>query len=143
MAFRIGLCSGAYASHQTINQSGSVKAPLIEAIMKERSRSLRASLTDAENRMWYFLRNRRLAGYKFVREYVIGSYIADFVCRDKKLIIEIDGGQHLDAAQYDQRRTAYLMENGYRVLRFWNNEVFNSIHEVLETVLRALEKSGV
>lgn len=98
-------------------------------------------MTEAENRMWYFLRNRRLNGYKFVREYVIGNYIADFVCRDKKLIIEIDGGQHMDAVEYDQQRTEYLMANGYRVLRFWNNEVFHNVHVVLETILGSLEES--
>ena len=107
--------------------------------MKERARVLRQDMTDAESRMWYFLRNRRLAGYKFVREYVIGNYIADFVCRDKKLIIEIDGGQHMEAAEYDQKRTNYLTANGYRVMRFWNNEVFNNAQDVLEAILHSLE----
>ena len=69
--------------------------------MKERARTLRQDMTIAENRMWYFLRNRRLNGYKFVREYVIDSYIADFTCREKRLVIEIDGSLHIDAAEYD------------------------------------------
>ena len=86
--------------------------------MKERARALRQEMTDAENRIWYFLRNKRLNGYKFVREYVIGHYIADFVCRDQKLIVEIDGGQHMEAVEYDQKRTDYLAANGYRVIRF-------------------------
>lgn len=107
--------------------------------MKELARILRQDMTDAENRMWYFLRNRRLSGYKFVREYVIGDYIADFVCRDKKLIIEIDGGQHMDATDYDQRRTSYLMTKGYQVIRFWNNDVLLNTHDVLENVLHHLE----
>jgi len=107
--------------------------------MKERARVLRQDMTIAENRMWYFLRNRRLNGYKFVREYVIGNYIADFVCRDKKLIVEIDGGQHMEAAVYDQRRTRYLTANGYKVVRFWNNEVLLNVQIVLETILRSLE----
>ncbi|HVT61982.1 MAG TPA: DUF559 domain-containing protein [Legionellaceae bacterium] len=107
--------------------------------MKERARVLRKNRTDAENRIWYFLRNRRLCGYKFVREYVIDNYIADFVCRDKKLIVEIDGSQHIEAIEYDQKRTNYLTSNGYRVVRFWNNEVFNDIQCVLETILNALE----
>ena len=107
--------------------------------MKDRARSLRQDMTDAENRMWYFLRNRRLNGYKFVREYVIGCYIADFVCREKKLIIEVDGGQHMDAIEYDQRRTAHLIKLGYNVLRVWNNEVFNNIEGVLATILSSLE----
>ena len=107
--------------------------------MKERARVLRQDMTIAENRMWYFLRNRSLNGYKFVREYVIGNYIADFVCRDKKLIVEIDGGQHMEAAEYDQRRTTYLTANGYKVVRFWNNEVLLNVQGVLETILRSLE----
>ena len=107
--------------------------------MKERAKVLRQDMTIAENRMWYFLRNRRLNGYKFVREYVIGNYIADFVCRDKKLIVEIDGGQHMEAVEYDQRRTNYLTANGYKVVRFWNNEVFLNVQGVLETILRSLE----
>ena len=107
--------------------------------MKERARVLRQDMTIAENRMWYFLRNRRLNGYKFVREYVIGDYIADFVCHDKKLIVEIDGGQHMEAAEYDQRRTNYLTAKGYKVVRFWNNEVLLNVQGVLETILRSLE----
>ena len=106
--------------------------------MKERARALRKDMTMAENRMWYFLRNKRLGGYKFLREYVIGNYIVDFICRDKKLILEIDGSQHMDAVVYDQVRTECLIANGYMVLRFWNNEVFNNIQGVLETVLSAL-----
>ena len=74
-----------------------------------------------------------------MREYVIGNYIADFVCRDKKLIIEIDGGQHMEAAEYDQKRTNYLTANGYRVMRFWNNEVLNNAQDVLEAILHSLE----
>ncbi|WP_419420543.1 endonuclease domain-containing protein [Legionella sp. D16C41] len=109
--------------------------------MKDRARALRQEMTDAENRMWYFLRNRRLGGYKFVREYVIGCYIVDFICRNKKLIIEIDGGQHMDRAQYDQERTAYLTAKGYNVLRFWNNDIFINVQVVLETILRFLEQS--
>lgn len=107
--------------------------------MKERARSFRKNMTDVENRMWYFLRNRRLNGYKFVRECVIGSYIADFVCREKKLIIEVDGGQHMEAAEYDKCRTEFLEKNGYRILRVWNNEVCNNIRGVLETILNLLE----
>lgn len=107
--------------------------------MKERARSFRQEMTHAENRMWYFLRDRRLKGYKFVRESVLGPYIADFVCREKKIVIEVDGGQHMDAAEYDGQRTEKLEAQGYRVLRFWNNEVFRNIQGVLETILRAFE----
>ena len=107
--------------------------------MKDRARSLRQDMTDTENRLWYFLRNRRLNGYKFVREHGIGCYIADFVCREKKLIIEGDGSQHMDAIEYDQQRTAHLIKLGYNVLRVWNNEVFNNIEGVLATRVSSLE----
>ena len=96
-------------------------------------------MTDAENRMWYYLRNRRLAGYKFVRQYVIGHYIVDFLCREKKLIIEIDGGQHMDAVEYDELRTKYLEECGYQVFRVWNHDVFNNIQGVMDGVLNLLD----
>ena len=107
--------------------------------MKERAKELRKSMTDAESRMWYYLRNRRLNGYKFVREHVIENYIADFVCREKKLVIEIDGGQHMDAVAYDIQRTRCLEANGYRVLRFWNNEVYNNIQGVIDSILNLLD----
>jgi len=108
-------------------------------MMQNRARNLRKNRTDAENRMWYYLRNRRLAGYKFVREKVVGKYIADFVCREKKLIIEVDGGQHMAAAAYDQQRTKDLEAIGYQVVRFWNNEVHENIQGVMENILNLLE----
>jgi very-short-patch-repair endonuclease len=107
--------------------------------MKERAKERRRNMTDAENRMWYYLRNRRLGGYKFIREHVIGNYIADFVCREKKLIIEIDGGQHMDAIMYDSVRTNYLESCGYRVLRIWNDEVFKNIQGVMDSILQLLK----
>jgi very-short-patch-repair endonuclease len=116
-----------------------IKEKFLGEMMKERARSLRQDMTLAENRMWYFLRNRRLKGYKFVREYIIGSYIADFVCREKKVVIEIDGSQHIDAAEYDQQRTEQLGSLGYSVLRFWNNDVFNNIEVVLNTIVSFIE----
>ena len=107
--------------------------------MKERARALRRNLTPAENRMWYYLRDRRLSGYKFVREQVIGIYIADFVCREKKLIIEVDGGQHMDAIDYDEQRTRILVRHGYCVLRVWNHDVLQNITGVMERILELLE----
>lgn len=106
----------------------------------EYARSLRQNMTDAENRMWYYLRNRRLAGYKFVRQHTIGKYIVDFICRNKKLIIEIDGGQHIDAAAYDIQRSMYLEALGYRILRVWNHEVFNNMEGVARQILNLIEK---
>jgi very-short-patch-repair endonuclease len=101
------------------------------------ARKLRAHSTDAERRMWYFLRNRRLGGLRFRRQHPCGPYFADFVCAEKRLIVEIDGGQHALRQSSDDERTRYLESRGYRVLRFWNNEVLTSMPAVAEVILRA------
>lgn len=107
--------------------------------MKGRARDLRKESTVAEKHLWYWLRNRRLKGYKFHRQYIMGSYITDFVCLEKKMVIEIDGGQHAENINYDENRTAYLNTRGFRVLRYWNNEVLNRMESVLEDILLHLE----
>ena len=96
---------------------------------------LRTQSTDAEKRLWGALRNRQLAGYKFRRQFPIPPYIADFICLEMRLIIELDGGQHADAAAYDAARTAFLEQQGFRVLRFWNNDVLGNTEGVLEEIL--------
>ena len=106
-----------------------------------RSRELRTNATDAETKLWFAVRDRRLAGYKFVRQKSIGPYIVDFVCRDRKVIVEVDGGQHAESAR-DQVRDAYLASEGYRVLRFWNSDVLGNISGVLETILASIDSSG-
>jgi very-short-patch-repair endonuclease len=103
-----------------------------------RAQALRAESTDAETKLWRRLRNRRLAGAKFVRQAPIGSYYADFVCRACKLVVEVDGSQHADSA-YDDKRDATLVALGYRVLRFWNADVLHAIDDVCETIVAALE----
>ena len=107
--------------------------------MKERARNLRQNMPLAENLMWYYLRGRRLGGYKFVRQQVIDNYIVDFVCREKKLIVEVDGGQHMNATEYDEHRTRVLEGRGYQVLRVWNNDVFQNTSGVMEKILALLE----
>jgi len=102
-------------------------------------RRLRAGQTDAERRLWFALRDRRLGGFKFVRQEAIGPFIADFVCRDRKLIVEVDGGQHADSAK-DAARSAYLERENYRVVRFWNNDVLTNRDGVLLTILEALNR---
>jgi very-short-patch-repair endonuclease len=82
-----------------------------------RVRRLRRNATDAEMKIWFAVRDRRLAGFKFVRQEPIGPYVADFVCREARLIIELDGGQHNESEQ-DQRRDSFLISEGYRILRF-------------------------
>ena len=102
---------------------------------KSRPQQLRTNATEAEQRIWYFLRNRQFEQFKFRRQHSIGVYIVDFVCLEQKLIVEIDGGQHAERVQYDERRTNALRAKGFRLLRFWNNEVMQNTNAVLETIL--------
>ena len=95
-------------------------------------------MTEAEKRLWGELRQRRLQGQKFRRQQPLGPYIVDFVCLAKRLIVELDGGQHVLAVDPDERRTSFLMRAGYRVLRFWDNDVLCDVNAVLEEILRHL-----
>ena len=99
---------------------------------------LRQTLTDAESLLWYRLRDRRLGGYKFRRQVPLGPYIADFVCISARLIVEVDGGQHAEVKNYDEARTRYLRSKGFRVIRFWNNEVLANLDGVLQVILETL-----
>jgi very-short-patch-repair endonuclease len=103
----------------------------------QRARALRVSMTDAERRLWACLRGRRLVGYKFRRQHPLGRYILDFACIEHRLAIEADGGQHSESAA-DERRTAWLERQGWRVLRFWNNEILANSEGVQEMILQAL-----
>ena len=103
----------------------------------ERARRLRQTSTTAESRLWNRLRSRSLNGHKFVRQEPLGPFVADFVCRERRLIVEIDGGQHADNKR-DVQRDQRLGAHGYRVLRFWNNEVLGNMDGVLETIVAAL-----
>ncbi|OHV90876.1 hypothetical protein ORS3428_00735 [Mesorhizobium sp. ORS 3428] len=103
-----------------------------------RARELRVDETEAEYRLWGELRGRHLNGYKFVRQVPLGPFFADFVCRERGLIVEIDGSQHADAPA-DAARTAWLNGHGYSVLRFWNHEVLAERRAVLDTILAVLE----
>ena len=104
----------------------------------QRARELRKEHTPAEAKLWGILRNRGLGGYKFKRQTTIGTYIVDFSCSDAKLIIELDGGQHLEQEEYDLQRTVFLESQGYRVLRFWNNDVMNNIDGVIISIQTGL-----
>ncbi len=99
-------------------------------------------MTDTERRLWRRLRMRDLAGYKFRRQRPIGPYVVDFVCLTRGLIVEVDGGQHAERTEADSRRTAYLIARGFRVLRFWNNEVSANLDGVCEQIVRALSDVG-
>ncbi len=102
------------------------------------ARTLRALSTDAERLLWHHLRGRNLGGFKFRRQVVIEPYIVDFVCLDARLIIEADGGQHVEMIAEDAARTEFLEERGYRVLRFWNHEILTELDNVLECIHSAL-----
>ena len=103
----------------------------------ENARRLRRSSTDVEARLWSRLRSRQLEGAKFVRQHPIGPYVADFCCRSARLVIELDGGQHAEGAR-DAERTRIIEANGYTVLRFWNNDVFDNLDGALMEIRTAL-----
>ena len=109
---------------------------------KLRAQSLRKTSTDAENKLWGLLRSRQLDGWKFRRQAPIGNYIVDFVCLDAKVVVEVDGGHHQEQASYDEGRSKWLRCEGYRVLRFWNNQVLKEIESVQESILTELGHGG-
>jgi very-short-patch-repair endonuclease len=106
--------------------------------MVMRSRRLRGGMTDAEKKLWRHLRMRQIGGCKFRRQLPLQGYIADFACVDKKLIVEVDGGQHAEETEYDVERSQAFERLGYRTLRFWNNEVLGEIEAVKVVIARAL-----
>ena len=105
-----------------------------------RARTLRRESTSAESKLWQHLRNRQLNNFKFARQEPIGPYIADFVCRAKKLVIEIDGVTHEspDELAHDEARTAFLIGQSYRIIRFTNEEIFGDLSPVLEAIIQNL-----
>lgn len=109
--------------------------------MKNVARNLRQLATDAEHRLWQRLRNRQVCGAKFRRQHPVPPYIVDFVCLEKKLVIETDGGQHIEQQTYDEKRTTFLEARGFQVLRFWNNEILTQTEDVLDVIFRALNET--
>ena len=106
----------------------------------DRARKLRKEPTPAEVKLWAHIRNDQL-GVSFRRQPAIGNYVPDFVCIKRKLIVEVDGSQHLEQAAYDTERTAFLNLQGYRVIRFWNNDVMNDLDAVIRVIQLALEEN--
>ena len=104
-----------------------------------RSRELRNNATDAERKLWPHLSARKLRGVRFNRQFPVGQFICDFVSREKRLVIEIDGGHHATNVEYDSRRTQFLNSQGYVVLRFWNNDVIDNLDGVLMMIGEALD----
>ncbi|MGN6703960.1 MAG: endonuclease domain-containing protein [Burkholderiaceae bacterium] len=107
---------------------------------KPAARQLRKSMTDAERALWQRLRSEQL-GVKFRRQHPFGNYILDFACLERRLVIEVDGSQHADDSEYDEARTRKLNAAGFRVLRFWNNEVLQQTDAVVQSIWDALNPS--
>jgi very-short-patch-repair endonuclease len=107
----------------------------------DRARRLRRDQTRAEVILWNCLRNRGLDGFKFRRQVPIDRYFADFACREAKVVVELDGGQHADAIAYDEARTEVIEQAGYRVVRLWNNHVVEELDGALEEISRALKSA--
>ena len=105
--------------------------------LRDRARAMRTNATPAEQRLWAMLRDRRMPSCKFRRQHVIAPYIVDFACIERSLIVEADGSQHVDSIS-DQKRDVYLSRRGFRILRFWNNDVFENPSGVFEIIYAAL-----
>ena len=106
----------------------------VNPVTTTRARSLRSAMTDAERLLWYAIRGKQLNNHRFRRQHPIGNYIVDFACLKQNIVIELDGGQHQDQFEYDERRSAYLQAHGWQVLRFWNNDVLNNLDGVLAVI---------
>jgi len=110
--------------------------------VRTRARELRNNPTDAERMLWRQLRLWQIDGYKFRRQQPLGHYIVDFVCLEKRLVVEVDGGQHAEQQmKYDSERDAWLAAQGFSVLRFWNDEVLKNIDGVKEIILNKLQST--
>jgi very-short-patch-repair endonuclease len=113
-----------------------------KATLLKRAKHMRHASTESEATLWRHLRAGRLQGHKFKRQQPIGPYIVDFVCFAKKLVVELDGGQHAEQQDYDEARTQWLRRQGFQVLRCWNDDVLLRRELVLDEVLRVLNASS-
>ena len=104
------------------------------------ARKLRRSITDAEREIWHHLRNRSLMGCKFRRQHPVGRHVVDFACLERRLVVELDGGQHAGRLPEDAARTKAIETMGFRILRFWNNDVFEQQEAVLAVIHDALQR---
>ncbi|NBI43272.1 DUF559 domain-containing protein [[Haemophilus] felis] len=109
--------------------------------LRDNAKALRSNMTDAEWALWYHLRAKRFCGIKFYRQKIVGSYIADFLSFNPRLIIELDGSQHADQVDYDRCRTAFLEQKHFTVIRFWNDEVLRNMDMVLDVIYEVIHSS--
>jgi len=107
--------------------------------LTNKAKQLRKDATDTENILWNHLKAKRLNGLKFRRQQPIGKYIVDFVCLEKKIVVELDGGQHFDQIERDKKRDQWLKEQGYNVIRFWNHEFLENQTEALELIVNCCQ----
>ena len=126
---------GAFAHQHHMENQASTAA-------RQNAKTLRIGMTDAERRLWSRLRQEQL-GVKFRRQHPLGTYVLDFVCLDAKLVVEVDGSQHLDQHAYDERRSAWLARQGFTVLRFWANEVLSETDAVVISISQSLGLAAV
>jgi very-short-patch-repair endonuclease len=105
------------------------------------ARELRRDMTEAEQRLWFHLRRRRLGGFRFRRQHPVGPFVVDFICIERRLIVEVDGSQHLESAA-DQVRDAWLQRRGFRLIRCWNHDVLERTEQVLAAILDALGEAS-
>ena len=110
----------------------------------ERARALRHNMTGAEKRLWSSLRGKQLEGFRFRRQHPLGPYIVDFICHEKKLVIEVDGGHHGegDQAVHDAARNTWIRSRGYRIIRFWNVDVLKNPDEVVRHIYCLLKEDS-
>lgn len=113
-----------------------------DAMANERARHLRRNQTEAERRLWLYLKDMKREGFHFRRQCPVGPYVADFLCYSARIIIEVDGGQHGtdEGIEHDQRRDEWFAKDGYRVLRYWNSDVLGNTESVMETILSILNE---
>jgi len=124
------------ARGEGMEQASRSRTPLVAIT---RARRLRSQMTDAECKLWFALRDRRFADFKFRRQVPLGPFIGDFVCFSARLVVEVDGGQHADS-QYDEQRDRWLAANEFLVKRFWNNDALSNIEGVLIVLLELLRE---
>jgi very-short-patch-repair endonuclease len=125
--------------HARVNMTNSQKRWRASQEIQSRARELRKEMTPAEKKLWQVLRGNQIDKLYFRRHHAVGTYIVDFVCVQEKLVIEVDGGSHLEQEEYDQERTRWFQEErGYRVIRFTNDDVFRNINEIVEAIRDAV-----
>jgi very-short-patch-repair endonuclease len=138
--YSTGMWAGEGSSLESLSPIGGERRVRGQVCERPRKYVLRQSQTDAERKLWWRLRDRRLTEFKFRRQHPIGPFVADFCCTEAKLVIELDGGQHTVQRSSDSARTEFLEAQGYRELRFWNNEILTNTDGVVQRVALALRE---